>query len=355
MGSIPTPATTPFCDWEVVRLSGTGLNLADLTPFFKTTKTMSKEAIISSSRLNCYGTRVLTEGLDIEQYLKNPVLLFMHMRGRRADIPIGRMENIRVDGDFLYGTPVFDGDSEEEKIIAQKWERGTLRMLSAGISILEWSDDPKYLVQGQTRPTIVKSKLVEVSIVDIGANDDALQCALYDKGNILTLSMNENNDCLPLLNTNAAQHIVDKEAANIKQPNKTTLKMNKILLTLGLAENATEDVAVQKIQSLMNENKQLRLAAINEAVATAIAEKRINEAQKAHFVNLGEKVGIEELRSTLSCFQPAMKPNDVISRGGQAALKWEDCSPEELMKLRNENRQEYCRLYKEHYGVEAQF
>lgn len=316
---------------------------------------MSKEAIISSSRLNCYGTRVLTEGGDLEQYRKNPTLLYMHRRGSRNDMPIGIIENLRVEGDFIYGTPKFDTDTEEEKIIAAKWERGTLRMLSAGIEILEWSEDPQYLVQGQTRPTIVKWKLEEVSVVDIGANDDALQLAqLYKDGKPLTLAMGEENEHLPLLNTNTAVSMEDGEAEKI-QTNKTTFQMNKILLKLGLPTNATEDAVVQQIEALMNENKQLRLAAINDAVAAAIAEHRITEAQKAHFVNLGEKVGIEELRSTLSCFQPTMKPNDVISRGGQVTLKWEDCSPEELMKLRNENRQEYCRLYKEHYGVEAQF
>ncbi|MGN0235820.1 MAG: hypothetical protein ACI4BD_05880 [Paludibacteraceae bacterium] len=316
---------------------------------------MKKEAIISSSRLNCYGTRVLTTGIDIEQYQKNPILLYMHRRGGREDMPIGRIENLRIEGDFLYGTPVFDGDSDEEKMIAKKWERGTLRMLSAGISIIEWSDDPKYLVQGQTRPTIVRSKLEEVSIVDIGANDDALQCALYNGSTRLTLAMGEENENLPLLKNNASNPTNNGEAEE-QQTNKQTLQMNKIFLLLGLEETATEDAAVQKIQTLMNENKQLRLAAINDAVTTAIAEHRITEAQKAHFVNLGEKVGIEELRNTLSCFKPAVKPNDVIQRTGeQVELKWENCSQEQLEQLRNENRQEYCRLFKEHYGFEAQF
>ena len=317
---------------------------------------MSKEAIISSSRLNCYGTRVLTEGGDLEQYRKNPTLLYMHRRGSRNDMPIGIIENLRVEGDFIYGTPKFDTDTEEEKIIAAKWERGTLRMLSAGIEILEWSEDPQYLVQGQTRPTIVKWKLEEVSVVDIGANDDALQLApLYKDGKPLTLAMGEENEHLPLLNTNTAVSMEDGEAEKI-QTNKTTFQMNKILLKLGLPTNATEDAVVQQIEALMNENKQLRLAAINDAVAAAIAEHRITEAQKAHFVNLGEKVGIEELRNTLSCFQPVTKPTDVIrQRTEHAELKWENCTPEQLEKLRNENRQEYCKLYKEHYGVEAQF
>lgn len=312
---------------------------------------MSKEAVISSSRLNCYGTRVLTTGIDIEQYKKNPILLYMHRRGGRGDMPIGRMENLRIEGDFLYGTPVFDGDSDDEKMIAQKWERGTLRMLSAGISIIEWSDDPQYLVQGQTRPTILRSKLEEVSIVDIGANDDALQCALYKQGNRLTLAIGEENEWLPLLKTTSSQ--TEEEPI---QNNKTLLQMNKILLALGLAANATEDDAVLKIQGIQNENKQLRLAGITAAVETAIAEHRITEAQKAHFVSLGEKVGLEELHSTLACFSPAVKPTTLINpASGKVALKWEDCSPEQLEQLRKDNRQEYCRLYKEHYGVDAEF
>lgn len=300
--------------------------------------------------MNCYGTRVLTTGIDIEQYKKNPILLYMHRRGGREDMPIGRMENLRIEGDFLYGTPVFDGDSDEEKMIAQKWERGTLRMLSAGISIVEWSDDPQYLVQGQTRPTIIRSKLEEVSIVDIGANDDALQCALYEQGNRLTLAMGEENEWLPLLKTTSS-HIEEEPIQNTK----TLSQMNKILLALGLAATATEDDAVLKIQGLQNENKQLRLAGITAAVETAIAEHRITEAQKAHFVNLGEKVGMEELHSTLACFSPAVKPNQFINpASGKVSLKWEDCSPEQLEQLRNENSQEYCRLYKEHYGIEAE-
>ena len=134
---------------------------------------MAREAVISTSALNAYGTRILTEGLDIEQYKKNPIVLYMHRRGSREDIPIGIMENIRVDGDKIFGTPKIDKDTEEEKVIAAKWERGTLRMLSAGIDIIECSDDPQYLVQGQTRPTIIRDRLCEVSLVDLGANDAA--------------------------------------------------------------------------------------------------------------------------------------------------------------------------------------
>lgn len=158
-----------------------------------------KEAIISTERINSYGSRVLTAGIDLTQYEKNPIVLFMHRRGRKEDMPIGIMTNLRVENGILYGTPKFDDDTEDERNISKKWDRGTLRMLSAGLDIIEWSEDPKLLVAGQTRPTITKSKLIEVSVVDIGANDDALQVGLYHEGRLLTLAAGEESSHLPLL------------------------------------------------------------------------------------------------------------------------------------------------------------
>ena len=50
---------------------------------------MAKEVIISTSGLNCYGSRILTSGIDLTQYEKNPVLLWMHRRSFNGkDIPI---------------------------------------------------------------------------------------------------------------------------------------------------------------------------------------------------------------------------------------------------------------------------
>lgn len=313
---------------------------------------MSKEAVITSSRLNCYGTRVLTEGVDLEQYRKNPILLYMHRRGSRGDMPIGIIENIRVDGDFIYGTPKFDGDTEEEKIIAAKWERGTLRMLSAGLEILEWSEAEEHLTQGQTRPTVTRSKLTEVSVVDIGANDDALQAVrLYQNGKLLTLAQGEECEHLPLLKSNTPTSADEEGAGNSNIQN--TFQMNKILELLGLAATATEDDAVAAIKGLQEQNAALNLARITDAVDAAVAEKRITADKKEHFITLGKKSGVESLRTTLSLFAPAQKPTDVINNGGKqsVSLKWEDCDAAQLEALRKENREEYIRLFKEHYGV----
>ena len=137
----------------------------------KTAKVMgkTKRVRISNERLNSYGTRVLTSGLNIEQYNRNPVLLYMHQRGQ----VIGLVKDLRVEGADVTGELVFDEATELSRRCKQQWEFGSLKMVSVGIDIIEMSESPEHLVPGQTSATITKSKLFEVSLVDIGANADA--------------------------------------------------------------------------------------------------------------------------------------------------------------------------------------
>ena len=254
---------------------------------------MAKEVIISTSGLNCYGGRVLTSGIDLTQFQKNPLLLWMHRRSFDRDaMPIGRIDNLRTDGDRLIGTPVFDQNDEFAKKIESKWENGFLRMASAGIEIIETSDAPEHLLQGQTRRTITRCRLEEVSIVDMGGNDEALQ--LYDRsGKVLKLAAGEDNDALPLL---APEKKDDPsgtapDGKDNNQTNKSTQSMNKeILQLLGLSETATEQEAVGALRLLKEKADKvetLQLASITAVVDGAIAEKRITADKKEHFVNIG--------------------------------------------------------------------
>lgn len=326
---------------------------------------MAKEVIINTSGLNSYGGRVLTPGIDLAQYRRNPLLLWMHRRGFEDDaMPIGRMENLRVEGDRLIGTPVFDPDDEFARKIENKWEKGFLRMASAGIEILETSKAAEHLLPGQTRATVTRCRLVEVSIVDMGANDDALQ--LYDGGGrVLHLAAGEASDVLPLL----APGKKDVPPGSVPdgedhiQTNKPTQNMDKeILQLLGLPETAAEQEAADAIRQLKEkagEADALRLAGITAVVDGAIADRRITADKKEHFVNLGKSAGIDALRETLSMMQPARKPTDVIrpkdaphDDGPKAYAKLSDVPAGEMEKLRGEDPQEYERLYKAEYGYD---
>ena len=148
---------------------------------------MGKRVRLTDDSLNSHGTRVITDGCDTAQYERNPVLLYMHERGK----VIGYMKDLRRDKGEITGEPVFDEASELSKQCKKQWEVGSLRMVSIGIDVLELSEDTDKLVSGQTAPTITKSRIFEVSVVDIGANDNAI--VMRREGRQITLGRDSDN------------------------------------------------------------------------------------------------------------------------------------------------------------------
>lgn len=311
---------------------------------------MSKRVRITNDSLNSYGTRVLTAGMDIEQYRRNPVLLYMHERGN----VIGFVKDIQVENNEVTGELVFDEVTELSKRCKRQFEFGSLKMVSAGLDIIEMSEDSQYLVVGQTSPTIVKSKLFEVSVVDIGANDDAL--VLKKDGKQITLG--RDGECaLPLLNTNP-----------IKQEQ---MEQKKLALQLGLPETATEDEITAKLGELhaaqeenvrlKKEKEELTLASITTLVDRAIDEKRISPDKKEDFVTLGKEIGAEKLSSIFSAMSPHVKLSAVLGHqgSGKAAdtgnyTKLSEVPADKLLELRKEQPEEYKRLYKAEYGMDCE-
>jgi len=313
---------------------------------------MGYDVVISNSNVNSYGFRVLTSGIDLVQYLRNPLLLFMHNRPddyRKENIvlPIGVVENVRIEGDDLIGTLKFDEADDFSRTIKAKWDAGTLKMVSPGLDRVEESDDPMYLLPGQRRGTVTKSKLREVSVVDMGANDDAL--ALYNDGKLITLTAGGDNDFL--------------------QPIKHNLnnqKMKTISLYLGLAEDASEaDVlakvtalkeAADKVTALELAAETQRELAIATEVENAITLKRVTADKKDHFIALGKKVGVEDLKATLQLMTPAAKPTDLIKLGKDGKeteyKKLSEVPEAEAIRLRAEDKETYMKLYKAEYGTE---
>lgn len=158
---------------------------------------MKHTFVVSDETVNCYGYRVLTDGIDLTQFKANPIMLYMHRRNTwnpTGDEVIGRWENLRKENGKLLADAVFDETNEFAKKIAEKVKNGFIKMASIGIQKKETSTEKKFLKAGQTRATVTKSRLSEISIVDMGGNDNALK--LYnDKGDELALEeLNFKND-----------------------------------------------------------------------------------------------------------------------------------------------------------------
>lgn len=311
----------------------------------------TKRVRISNESLNSYGTRVLTAGMNVEQYNRNPVLLYMHERGQ----VIGLVKDLKVEGEEVTGELVFDEATELSRRCRKQWEFGSLKMVSAGIDIIELSESPEHLVQGQSSPTITKSKLLEVSLVDIGANDDAI--VLQKDGQRIELGK-DGGTVLPLLHSNNNQK--SKE-----------MDQEKLALELGLPKDAGEatinaELAKLKAKSaeadtLRTECDTLRAARIETLVNAAVAEKKIGGDKKQQFLELGKKVGAEDLKATFDAMSPQVRLSSLIgSRDGIPAgvsaeyKKLGDVPAGELEKLRKEDPAQYRKLYKAEYGFECE-
>ena len=119
---------------------------------------MGKRVRLTNERLNCYGSWLVTAGGDIEQFQKNPVLLYMHRRGT----VIGLVKDIKVEGAEITGELEFDEATDLSIQLKKQYEKGSIRMVSVGITIIELSDEPALLKPGQTCMTVTKWKLNEV-------------------------------------------------------------------------------------------------------------------------------------------------------------------------------------------------
>lgn len=307
-----------------------------------------RTVLISNSRLNRHGFRMLTSGADIECYKKNPILLWMHNRPWRGTkdevLPIGIVENIRIEGDAILGELKFDATDDFSREIEKKWDAGTLRAVSVGATVIEQSSDPSVVLPGQKYETITRWRLDEVSVVDLPANEDAIALSFEGNQNFVTLSKNN--------------------IQNFVKPIKK-ITMTEIAKKLGLKPDAAESEILQAIESLQADVATLRqgaeqanLAAITLLVDTSIKEKRITENQRNHFVELGKKVGVEDLRLTLLAIEPAVKATDIIAGkfGNKVPTdkKWADYTEVELSQLRAENKEAYIALFKAEYGFEPE-
>ncbi len=258
---------------------------------------MGNRVRLTNDTLNSYGYRVLTDGVDITQYERNPILLYMHNRGKA----IGLIKDIKKENGEITGELAFDEATELSTQCKKQWDFGSLRMVSIGFEVIETSEAAELIVPGQRYATVTKARLIEVSLVDIGANNDAIR--LHKDGQLITLS--EGGDCpLPRLNHKPTN-------------NQPQMDIKTLALTLGLPETADEAAVNAKlaelktanddVENIRRENEQLKLSQVTAAVDAAIAAKKIPAEKKQHFLDLGKMVGIETLNATLDSIAPAQK------------------------------------------------
>lgn len=288
--------------------------------------------ILSDESVNCYGYRILTAGIDLSLFKKNPLMLWNHSRAWRGTkdevLPIGHWENIRKEDGKLLADAVFDEKDEFAQAIKSKVEQKILNMSSIGINIIVSSEDKEVLLPGQTRPTVVKSLLKEASITDIGANRNAFR--LYDEfGDEINLS-DAGNHLLPLLGQGGESTDTTNQTQNMEL-------REKIAVALKLSDVASDEILLAKLQDMGTEiatltervkgyeqaEAEAKAAEARKLVDDAIRERRLTESDRALF----ERQALEnydDTKAILSKLPAAENLGDTEGDRRPARSPWEE-------------------------------
>ena len=251
---------------------------------------------VHDDSVNTYGFRMLTEGANLEEFRKNPVVLYNH---NDWEAPIGRADNIYKENGKLVAEIVFDEEDPKAAEIAGKVERGFLRMTSVGAwPPEEATDDELMKLEGQTGPTITRWTLREISICPIGANHNAL--AMYDRNTGKRIDLSDKNAVIRLTD-------------GIYNKPKTITSMSVLTQMLKLSDSASEQAIAEEVRKL------IALRDDNQATISTLKTKN-EELNKELEAYKNEKNKEQESRA-IALVDEAVKDGRISASGKDAWLQ----------------------------------
>ena len=134
------------------------------------------EFTASTADMDRDGEVIDATGWDLKNFKKNPVIMYAH---DYRSLPIGKASRVWVHNGVLKNTIEFppEGTYEFADIVEKLVDTGYLKTESVGFIPKKWEDG-----DGEKAPrrTYTKQELLEISIVPIPSNPDALRNAVED-------------------------------------------------------------------------------------------------------------------------------------------------------------------------------
>ncbi len=235
---------------------------------------------------NAHGFYLRNEGGRFDRFRANPVLLHNHDENKL----FGKWENLRIEGDKLVATPVFDQDDAEALKIQKKVDKGFLKGGSPGIIIL----NAELLTEnGKDKVVVTEWELMEGSVVPVPSNRGSVCLYAPDgtrlKDDQVKLSLNELINKSPNLNTNMdtktlAVLLSLNPSANedqITEAIKGIVAKNQ----QHVSDLSSKDAEILKLKGLIDAEKQ---AKVKNLIDQAITDKKIDETLRATYTKLAE-------------------------------------------------------------------
>lgn len=309
------------------------------------------------NQANSYGFRILTAGISLKRFNKNPIMLNQHWNS--TSNVLGKWENLKVEKDLLLGEPVFDVADEEALKVSGKVDRGFINSCSMGITFKR--EDLKII---GTELIMEKCELYECSIVAVPSNANSIR--LYAENGELLKDDEVKQLCLSL------QPVKKLETPNENQTLEfNTIDMKKITLSLAVLtalsfDKATPEVDVEAVEKavlkLSNENAELKAEklkleaaaesaqekSIEEMVNLAITEGRIPATKKDDFVNLA-KANFELAKTTIASIPAKVTLSSQVVPGATTTVAtkadFQKLSLDEQLAFKTNNQEEYKKMF----------
>ncbi len=279
--------------------------------------------VLSDETVNSYGFIVLTDGIDTTAFERNPVMLYMHNRDGNV---IGRWDNIRKEGKRLLADAVFDESTELGAQVKKQVESGFLRAVSIGIE-----DIAKEVFNGVE--TVTKCRLIEVSVVDIPSNENAVKLFRRSGGYVYKLRELESDTpqdlktaliaVLGLENTATDNDIIRAVKTALEGAEKPEEAVDNAIMR-GYIETAQRGTFIAlargnraAFRDFLKSQETSQSDQIARLIDEAQAKNKLMHCERGIYQRLGAKIGVKMLSDLLFTLRPMAKPLDLI-RGGAA-------------------------------------
>lgn len=256
-------------------------------------KKMPKFILNDENKRNSYGFKIKTEGISLERFEGNPIMLDGHNISNLS--AIGKWINIKKENGLLTAETSFDLKDENAKKIAEKVEGGFIKGASMGISFSkkDFSYENGELVLNHC-------EIYEASIVAVPSNANALRLTMDGEEmsetdiKTLCLSMAQNStEFQSKINTEmklklsqlafmALGFSANTQEATEEQINTAVLSLEKEKKDL----QAKLTLSEEKVEAYVKKEKDAKLSAINTMLDDAVSSGRITADKRQTFEKL---------------------------------------------------------------------
>ena len=289
---------------------------------------LEKKFVICDNTVNRKGWRVLVQGIDLEGFLKNPVCCVEHDT-RRASI--GKWKDVHVEGEQLIGTLEFDRNDENAVKLYWKYEYGYMSAVSLHIMPLEESVEQGMLLPGQQYATITKSELLEVSVVTVPGQKNAVRLS-SPQGGEYKLNLIDNKDDNKM-EENKNQEMTARIAELEAQLSASQAKNAEMLVAMHVQRGAVQEGEVESLKELAMTNYDTveKLLTARKVEEPKAEEPKKNDDEAKRLAEAIEKLNAGEKA------QPSERDSwgymDYMKKDRAALSAMEKDQPEKFAKL----------------------